>query len=225
MAVRRRHEVAPAARPGLTRERIREAALRVVDAAGPEGLSMRRLAAELGVDPMAVYHYFPGKRAILLALVADVFARTGPVDPAASWQDQLRQWARAYRTLARAHPGLALSIVGDAEAVGIAALHANEPLVAALEASRPALGPEVVAGAISLLVDYVNGSLLPEAFPASPGNRGNPLVAALAGQPADRFPAQRRLLAVLPAGAIPDAFEFGLEVVVAGLERLCRPDG
>src|SRR5262245_41029454 len=112
-------------RPGLTRERIREAALRVVDAAGPEGLSMRRLAAELGVDPMAVYHYFPGKRAILLALVEDVFAAMGPIDSTARWQDQLREWARAYRALARAHPGLALSIVGDPEAVGIAALHSN----------------------------------------------------------------------------------------------------
>jgi AcrR family transcriptional regulator len=197
----------------------------VVDAAGPEGLTMRRLAAELGVDPMAVYHYFPGKRAILLALVADVFARIGPVDAASRWQDQLREWASAYRALARAHPGLALSIVGDAEAVGIAALHANEPLVAALQASGPALGPEAVAGAIALLVDYVNGCVLPEAFPASPGDRVNPLLVALACEPVDRFPAQRRLLAALPAGASPDPFEFGLEVIVAGLERLCQPDG
>jgi AcrR family transcriptional regulator len=225
MTSRRGGEAAAAARPGLTRERIREAALRVVDAAGPEGLSMRRLAAELGVDPMAVYHYFPGKRAILLALVADVFAQIGPVDPAARWQDQLRAWARAYRALARAHPGLALSIAGDLEAVGIAALHANEPLVAALEASGPGLGPEAVAGAIALLIDYVNGFVLPEASAAAPGPGGDPLVAALAGQPADRFPAQRRLLASLAGRALPDAFEFGLDVVVAGLERLCPAGG
>jgi TetR/AcrR family transcriptional regulator, tetracycline repressor protein len=208
------------ARPGLTRERIREAALRVVDAAGPDGLSMRRLAAELGVDPMAVYHYFPGKRAILLALVEDVFAAMGPIDSTARWQDQLREWARAYRALARAHPGLALSIVGDPEAVGIAALHSNEPLVVALEASGLALGPVAVIGAIEVLIDYVNGFVLAEASAASLEGAENPLVAALARQPVELFPAQRRLLASLAGRALPGGFEFGLHVIVAGLERL-----
>jgi AcrR family transcriptional regulator len=220
MPARRSREPSPEGRPGLTRERIREAALRVVDEAGPEGLTMRRLAAELGVDPMAVYHYFPGKRAILLALVHDVFANMGPIDPTVRWQEQLYEWAHAYRALARAHPGLALSIVGDREAVGIAALHANEPLVAALEASGSPLGPAAVVGTIELLIDYVNGFVLPEASAASTEGGENPLVAGLARQPEERFPAQRRLLASLAGRTLPDSFEFGLHVIVAGLERL-----
>ena len=47
----------------LTRERILDAALRLVDEQGMAALSMRRLAAELGVDPMALYHHLPGKAA------------------------------------------------------------------------------------------------------------------------------------------------------------------
>jgi AcrR family transcriptional regulator len=201
-------------RAGLSRERILEASLRLVDTAGLAGLSMRRLAAALGVDPMAVYHYFRGKRAILLALVETVFSGMPAPEPGVPWQRQLRQWARAYRDLARAHPGLLLSIVSDPEAVGVAAAHANERLARALETADPALPPDAVLGAIALVVDWVNGHVLPEA--GGPLGGDDPVAAFLAGQPEDRFPALRRLLA--PAPRPPDLFEFGLDVIVAGLE-------
>src|SRR5262245_40544846 len=208
-------------RAGLSRERILEASLRLVDTAGLDGLSMRRLAAELGVDPMAVYHYFRGKRAILLALVESVFAGMPAPDPGAPWQRQLRQWARDYLALARAHPGLLLWIVSDPEAVGIAAAYANEPLARALETAEPPLRPDAVIGAIELVVDWVNGRVLPEAEALAASD--DPVVAFLAGQPEDRFPALRRLLAPSPDRRPRDGFEFGLDVIVAGLEAGRRP--
>ena len=58
----------------LTRGRILVAALSLVDEEGIEALSMRRLAKELGVDPMAIYHHLPNKRALLSALVGQVFS-------------------------------------------------------------------------------------------------------------------------------------------------------
>ena len=51
-------------RPALSREYILHTALRIVDRDGPDKLTMRRLGAELGVDPMAVYHYLPNKAAL-----------------------------------------------------------------------------------------------------------------------------------------------------------------
>ena len=53
----------------LTRERILSTALSMVDEEGIEALSMRRLARELGVDPMAIYHHLPNKRALLSGLI------------------------------------------------------------------------------------------------------------------------------------------------------------
>ena len=186
-----------------------------MDRGGSPGLTMRRLAAELGVDPMAVYHYFGSKREIVLALVDAVFEAFPVPDPEAPWQEQVRAWARGYRTLARTHPLLVLSVISDSEAVGLAALHANESLVATLTSSA-GLAPEAVAGAIALLADYVNGYVLPQAS-AGEAVTTDPISTALAAQPEGRFPAQRRLIAALE-GSAPDTFEGGLDVIVAGLE-------
>ena len=57
----------------LTRGRILGAALRLVDGEGMGALSMRRLGAELGVDPMSIYHHLPGKEAVVSGLVGMVF--------------------------------------------------------------------------------------------------------------------------------------------------------
>ena len=56
-------------REPLTRERVLTAALEIVDREGLARLSMRRLGAELGVDPMAVYYHIPNKAALLDAMV------------------------------------------------------------------------------------------------------------------------------------------------------------
>ena len=52
-------------RAPLTREKIVEKALDILDADGVEGISMRRLGDALGVEAMALYHHFPNKEAIL----------------------------------------------------------------------------------------------------------------------------------------------------------------
>jgi AcrR family transcriptional regulator len=89
----------------LTEEVIQAAALRIIDAEGVEALSMRKLAAALGVNPMSLYHHVPNKAALL----AGVTRRTAavvrrPVD--GPWQEQLRALAEDYRALAALHPGL-----------------------------------------------------------------------------------------------------------------------
>ena len=56
----------------LSRDRIVSAALALVDQEGLASLSMRRLAAALGVDPMAIYYYLPNKAALLDAIVEAV---------------------------------------------------------------------------------------------------------------------------------------------------------
>lgn len=57
------------ARGNLTKESIQRAALAIVDSSGLESLSIRSLAAALGVTPMAIYRHYPNKAAIELDLV------------------------------------------------------------------------------------------------------------------------------------------------------------
>ncbi|GID90668.1 TetR/AcrR family transcriptional regulator [Amorphoplanes digitatis] len=91
----------------LTREGILDAALRMVDADGVEALSMRKLAAELDVNPMSLYHHVDNKAALLDGLTRMVTegARDVVVGPG-TWQEQLFQLAHQFRALSLGHRNL-----------------------------------------------------------------------------------------------------------------------
>lgn len=103
-----------AAREPLSPGRIHGAALALIDAHGIEALSMRRLAAALGVDPMSIYHHVPGKQALLHGVFQAVLEelaipRRGP----GGWQAVLRQLARRFQALARRHPRVVPALLGS----------------------------------------------------------------------------------------------------------------
>jgi AcrR family transcriptional regulator len=75
--------------PGLSSERIVAAALAIVDEHGWDGFSMRRLAQELDVWPMAVYRYFRDKDELADAVVAAAAGRVELPDDV-DWRDRLR---------------------------------------------------------------------------------------------------------------------------------------
>jgi AcrR family transcriptional regulator len=90
---------------GLTHEKIRRAALELIDADGLEAFSTRKLGAALGCEAMAIYWYYPSKDALLDAVVEELMSRVGRVAPGAvDWVPALRDVARAYRGLAHEHP-------------------------------------------------------------------------------------------------------------------------
>ncbi|MEU4515443.1 TetR/AcrR family transcriptional regulator [Nonomuraea wenchangensis] len=91
----------------LSIDEISAAALRLVDAGGVEALSMRKLAAELAVNPMSLYHHVESKEALLELVCATAARRMSlPADDGLSWQEQLRALAFAYHRHAREHPAL-----------------------------------------------------------------------------------------------------------------------
>ncbi len=122
-------------RARLSRERVVAAALAVVDRDGLDGLTMRTLGHVLGVDPMAVYHWFPNKLAILQGVVEAILGEIPTdADPRGSWQEWVRVVARDYRRVLLAHPN-ALPIVSTQPVLTPAGLRVVEvacrPLVAA----------------------------------------------------------------------------------------------
>ncbi|MCK2216051.1 TetR/AcrR family transcriptional regulator [Actinomadura sp. ATCC 31491] len=91
----------------LSIDEICAAALRLVDEGGVEGLSMRKLAAELDVNPMSLYHHVASKDALLELICATAASRMSlPPDDGTPWQEQLRALALAYHRHARLHPAL-----------------------------------------------------------------------------------------------------------------------
>jgi AcrR family transcriptional regulator len=91
-------------REPLTREKIVEKALGILDAEGVEGLSMRRLGEALGVEAMALYHHFPNKDAILDSVLARIIEETGPALPVeeaqSDWKTVMPGPASAGRAIA-----------------------------------------------------------------------------------------------------------------------------
>lgn len=92
----------------LDRERILEAAERIVGSEGLRALTMRRVGAELGVDPTAVYRHFRNKEEMLVRLAERLFSTTPVLDPDLSWQDQLRAHVRHSLERYSVHPDLAI---------------------------------------------------------------------------------------------------------------------
>lgn len=90
--------MAPASdKPGLSRDRILDAAAALVERDGLEAVSMRRLAQALDVWPMALYRYFEHKDDLLDALVARATDGVARPDPAAPWREQVVALLRAAR--------------------------------------------------------------------------------------------------------------------------------
>jgi AcrR family transcriptional regulator len=118
---------------------------------------MRKLGAELGVDPMAVYHHVADKRELLALVTARTIGTMAPPDPAAPWDSRVRQWAMNYWQLVAEHRDLTLAGLADA---GIAAggRPSTEALVAAIADSGVAA--ELVEPTAFIVVDAVHGSAL-----------------------------------------------------------------
>src|SRR5512140_1727332 len=90
----------------LARERIVAAAMKIIDDQGLDALSMRRLGAELNVNPMAAYYHVPNKSGLYDLVLEAVMSGvdTSAVDPAQPLPEQLKQAARAYRAAILKHP-------------------------------------------------------------------------------------------------------------------------
>jgi AcrR family transcriptional regulator len=198
----------------LSRERIVSAAVSLIDTEGLDAFSMRRLGNALAVEAMSLYRHFPSKGALLEAVVARLLAELPvPAPTAARWQDAFRAVARAYRALLTRHP----------KAI---------PLLATLELSNP--GSLAVAGAIMALFSSAGFDPRTSLYILATGES---FVIGFAYWEAGTAALREGRAAPppVPPGADPylvahwneltdqdcdKAFEFGLDVLIAGLEKV-----
>lgn len=94
-----------AARPALTPHRIASAAVEVADAEGLDAITMRRLATELGVGPMATYRYVSSKDDVLELMVDLAYGELELPDDT-GWRETMRALAIRTRALMLRHPWL-----------------------------------------------------------------------------------------------------------------------
>lgn len=164
-----------AARNTLTRDRLMEGALALADRDGFEALTIRALAADLGVRPMAIYHYVASKDVLLDALVDRVFAEVplprADDDGDDGWRGPLAARSRAMRDLLARHRW-ALSVLETRSRPGPATLTAHEAVLDVLR--RAGFSVEASAHAFALLDAFVFGYALQESMLETAGLPDSP---------------------------------------------------
>ena len=183
-------------RPATRSEPLRvddivDAAIALIARSGLAGLSMRKLGAELGVDPMAVYHHVTDKRALLALVTGRVVGAMPLPDAGGAWDARVRAWARAYWDVVVANRDLTAAGLAD-PVIAEGGIPLLAPLSDAIADSG--LPPHLIEPNAFLVVDFVHGAALGAAAPLRhDGEDLTPLVRA---------------------------FDAGLDTIVAGIRHL-----
>ena len=210
-------------KPKLTREVLTAAALRIADTEGVDALSMRRLGAELGVDPMAAYRHLPNKKALLAGVVEAVLAGADvETDPAAPWQEQFEEVARAYRGAMLAHSPTVARLTATTPMNSLESLRIVEHGVAILAAAGVPLAAAV--SAIQAVGQLTSGAVMLEAFWREHASSGGKIYLAPPLLPHPELPVLSEAATAEDFLAPEAVFEFGLGAIVEQLAALV-PEG
>jgi TetR/AcrR family tetracycline transcriptional repressor len=183
----------PGPKRAFSEDDVLDAALALMDADGPVALSIRRIAAALGVTPNAVYTYFPDKSAIEQALIERLLGELNrDVPDTRDWRADLETLALDLRARLTAHPGAVPLLLGGAMN-GPEALRLGERLLEIL--ARAGLQAGDAARASYLIMVYVLGAIALEVADV-------PQTGALPPEP-ERIATRRAALSQVPAEAFP----------------------
>src|ERR671912_2879570 len=207
----------------LTRERVVEEALAVIAKDSVEALTMRGLAAHLGVVPGAVYRHVRNKQQLQDLVLDGVLAEVDVhLDLSLVWTEQLKLLAHRLRQVLEAHPGVA-GILKTRDPLGPHSLVLAEAFLGPLQTAG--FGKREAGLAFFLLVDYTIGfavssppTSVNEQRVRDPATRSQ-LHQFFRSLPPDRFPALVALGEHVWVDNRDERFTAGLDVLVDGLEH------
>jgi len=213
--------VAERTRSRLSRDRVLAAAMTIADRGGLPELTIRSLARELGAKPMSVYYYVASKEDLLDALVDVVFEEIELPDPEGSWREEVRRRAVSARERLAQHRW-AIGLLESRTRPGQGNLRHHELMLATLR--RAGFSLELTAHAYALIDSYVYGFALQEASlpfegPDSVGEVAEPIMALMASGAYPTMVDMAVSYYLQPGYDFAQEFEFGLDVILDGLER------
>jgi AcrR family transcriptional regulator len=212
----------PEPRPPLNRERVLRAAVKLTDEGGIESLTMRELGLRLGVEAMSLYNHVTNKDDILDGMVDLVVSEIDLPPDTVGWRQAMRRRAISAQAVFDRHPW-ASRLIDSRQSSGPARLHYFDWMVGTLR--RSGFTMEMTARAFSVLDSYIYGfgrqqlnmSAGPDVDPEEVKR------AFLQGIPAEEYPNLREMVAEYAMNASHDEsadFEFGLDLILDGLQRL-----
>jgi TetR/AcrR family tetracycline transcriptional repressor len=204
-------------RKPLSRERIIDAALRIIDDEGVDALSMRRLAATLGVQAMSLYNHVDGKADIIDGVTECIAMDMQlPEGFEGGWEDGIRAVARAVRQASLRHPRACELVLTRQLSSPTAFAPVDSSLSVLLDHG---FEESTAVHVLRLFIAFQVGSLLRE-FHSSPVFTGREESAVrerearLAGA---GFPAVARVAPLLAVIDHEEEFSFGVELLIEGL--------
>lgn len=212
-------------RTTLTPRAVVDGPLSLADSEGLGAVTIRRLAKELGVTPMALYWHFRSKDELLEGMAAGVFEEIDPsTDVSATWQEQLRALLGSVLDVLRAHPSTAI-LVSTRTVSSEGSLRVTEVTLDILGRGgfSPTEATQIARHALSAVTNLVSGE---PGVVVREGSQG--LLDArrrarlfLESLPPERYPRLVEAATPLSEGVDPDAyFAFGLDLLIAGIEAM-----
>lgn len=207
-------------REPLTRERILDTAMRLMDTEGLEAVTMRRIGRELGVEAMSLYNHVANKDEILAGMIELV---VGEIELPADGTDRkaaLRRSAISNRDVLRRHPW-ASSLMMSRQSGGPAQLRRTDWILRTLR--EAGLSQDLVYHALHILEAYVLGATVQhQSFPYSGDELAGLASTFLQQLPADEYPdlVEHVKQHLDPPPGAEGGFELGLDLILTGLERL-----
>jgi AcrR family transcriptional regulator len=205
----------------LSRERVLRAAMSLADQGGLDALSMRKLGQALGVEAMALYYHVPNKDRVLDGMVDLVFAEIDLPVIGADWKTSMRVRGVSVRD-AMARHRWAIGMMESRANPGPASLRHHDAVIGCLRVAGFDIA--MAAHAYSLLDSYIYGFALTKmSLPFDDTSD----IADVAQEMLEPFPVNEypHLVefitehAMKPGYDYTDEFEYGLDVVLDGLER------
>lgn len=221
-------------RAPLTRDRVLRTAVDLADSGGIDALTIRRLGEQLGVEAMSVYHHVPSKEAILDGVVDLVFAEVEAAvggfevpEADAAWKAALRERILAARGVMLRHPWLP-GVMDSRQGLGLTTARYVDSVVGTLRSGG--LSYDLIHHAMHALGSRMFGFSQELGENAGDDGSGDPDELA---QMAAQVPHLAEMLSVVrhddpesTLGWCDDQFEFefGLDLILDGIERAGRRD-
>jgi AcrR family transcriptional regulator len=214
----------PRAKPRapLSRERVLRAALVLADRDGVESLSMRKIGQALHVEAMSLYNHVANKGDLLDGLVDLVFSEIALPADRAVWKTAMRERAISARDALLRH-SWAISLMQSRTKPGPATLRHHNWVIGSLRQAGFTI--DMAAHAFSVLDGYIYGFALQQInLPYHTSQEGAAVAEHLLRQLlAEEYPYLAEMLiehAMKPGYDYAEEFEFGLDLILDGLERL-----
>ncbi len=203
----------------LTAERVLAGAIELADRIGIEQFTIRRLATELDVKPMTIYHHVPSKDAIIDGIVDVVFGQIDLPPDELEWSAAIRRRCVSARSVLARHPW-APPLMESRTTPGPATLRHHDAVLGCFR--RGGLSLQLTAHAYAIIDSYLYGFALQEANLPFHGDEeiAELAEAILESFPVEAFPhlAEFTTQHVLrPGYSFGHSFEFGLDVLLAGI--------